>query len=153
MRVRPLQGERTWRPEAQPHRVGGTAAASAKRLHAEANESRSQHENRARALRRLRLTIALTLRAPVSLSDYAPPATLAAALVKPPSHRDPARFPVLAALFDVLEAAGWRLSDAAARLNVNTAAISRLLAEDDAVWRAAAERRVSHDLPSLHRDD
>ncbi len=122
-------------------------------LHAEANESRSQHENRARALRRLRLTIALTLRTPVSLTDYAPPASLVAALLKPPPRRDPARVLVLAALFDVLEAAGWRLSDAAARLSVNSAVLSRLLAADDAVWRAAAEKRASHDLAQLHRDD
>ena len=33
-------------------------------LTGEANESRSQHENRARALRRLRLALAVTLRAP-----------------------------------------------------------------------------------------
>src|SRR5438034_5862044 len=44
-----------------------------------ASESRSQHENRARALRRLRQAIALTQRGPID-EDAAPPAFLADAL-------------------------------------------------------------------------
>ena len=42
-------------------------------LTGEAVESRSQHENRARALRRLRGAIALHLRVPVDLEGYEPP--------------------------------------------------------------------------------
>ena len=118
-------------------------------LQSEANESRSQHENRARALRRLRQTIALTLRAPVSSTGYVPPAALAAALLKTPSPRDPSRLVALAELFDVLEASAWRITEAAARLGVSTAAVSRLLAADDDVWRAAAEQRARHRLPPL----
>jgi hypothetical protein len=121
-------------------------------LHAEANESRSQHENRARALRRLRQTIALSLRADVSPPDYTPSTALAAALLHPPSSRAPSRLPAFAELFDLLEVSRWRLSDAAQHLNVTTAALSRLLASDDDVWRASAEARARHGLPPLHGD-
>lgn len=114
-------------------------------IEAQANESRSQHENRARALRRLRMTAALTLRAPVALEGYAPPPELEAAR-RPRGDlslgpRD-ARFPAaIAALFDLLEARGWRLSDAAADLSVTTAALARFAARDPVVLRAANERR------------
>ena len=51
-------------------------------LEAQAFESRSQHENRTRALERLRRTIALRLRAPVALDAYEPPPPLAEALAR-----------------------------------------------------------------------
>jgi hypothetical protein len=118
-------------------------------LQSEANESRSQHENRARALRRLRLTVALTLRATLDVATYAPPDFLAHALVYPPGRRDMKLLPVVAALFDVLDACGWRLGDAAGLLGTNSTAITRLLMVDDRVWRAAAERRQALELPPL----
>lgn len=118
-------------------------------LHGEANESRSQHENRARALRRLRLAIALTLRASVDLEGYAPPPLLAAALRKPPGRRAPELLPALAELFDVLEACAWRIREAATTLGGASAAVSRLLLVDDDVWRAAAQRRQALGLAPL----
>ena len=122
-------------------------------LAAQATESRSQHENRARALRRLRRTIALRLRAPVALDGYAPPLPLAAA-VRPGrgillGRRD-ARFPAaVAALFDLLEAVEWRVSTAARRLGVSTAALGRFVAQDRPVLAAANERRRARGLPPL----
>lgn len=118
-------------------------------LEAQANESRSQHENRARALARLRLTIALTLRAPIDVASYTSPPSLLAALAHPPGRRDPARVTAIAALFDVLEAAGWQVGDAAKLLGTSSAAISRLLMVDDRVWRAAAQRRQAFGLAPL----
>ncbi|MYA19534.1 MAG: peptide chain release factor-like protein, partial [Chloroflexi bacterium] len=80
-------------------------------LSAEANESRSQHENRARALRRLRHAIALRLRTPVDVEGYAPAPELAAARTtqrRLALGRRDARYPAaLAALFDLLAASGW----------------------------------------------
>ena len=125
-------------------------------LTAEATESRSQHENRARALRRLRRTIALRLRTPVALDGYAPPPPLAEA-VRPGrgillGRRD-ARFPAaVAALFDLLEAVGWRVSEAARRLGISTAALGRFVALDRAVLAAANERRRALQLPPLRPD-
>ncbi|MSQ42521.1 MAG: peptide chain release factor-like protein, partial [Dehalococcoidia bacterium] len=111
-------------------------------LQGEAHESRSQHENRARALRRLRLTIACTRRAPVELATYAPSAALAAALaggrfVLP--LRDVRFAAAVAALFDLIEACSWRLSEAAPRLGLTTAALGRALARDETVFRAASD--------------
>ena len=127
------------------HRPSGVSA--------EANESRSQHENRARALRRLRRVIALRLREPLSLKGYTPAPELEAARIADGrllvGRRDERFLPMIAALFDVLEAAHWRLGDAARAARVSTAALGRLLAQDAAVWRAANERRRAHDLPAL----
>ncbi len=127
------------------HRPSGLAA--------EASESRSQHENRRRALTRLRRTLALRVRASVELQGYESPPELVA--VRTPDgrfavgRRDARFLPAVAALFDLLEALEWRLSDAARRSGVSTAAIGRLLAQDVAVWRAANERRHAHALPPL----
>lgn len=116
----------------------------------ESNESRSQHENRARALRRLRLAIAFALRAP------APADPVAGAAPRPGrggvTPRQPGYPAAVAALFDVLEACGWRLSEAAPLLGITTAAVSRSLAADDIVFRAANERRQALGLPALRAD-
>jgi hypothetical protein len=118
-------------------------------LQAEANESRSQHENRARALRRLRITAAVSLRAPLDVATYEPPDVLLRALDHPPGRRDVKLLPAIAALFDVLEACAWRVSEAAELLGTNSAAVTRLLMVDDRVWRAATERRQALELPPL----
>ena len=127
------------------HRPSGVSA--------EANESRSQHENRARALRRLRRAIALQLRAPVDLEGYMPPAEVEAVRVRDGrlsvGRRDARFLPAIAALFDVLEAAEWRVGDAARAAGVSTAALGRLLGQDQAVWRAANQRRRAHGLSAL----
>ncbi len=125
----------------------------------EANESRSQHENRAHALLRLRLEIAFRRRGPVTLGDGASgpplPAALSEALARgrfAMSLRN-ARFPAaIAAMFDVLEACGWRLAEAAPHLGLSTSGLSRALSTEDIVFRAANERRTALGLPALHAD-
>ena len=85
-------------------------------LSAEAVESRSQHENRARALRRLRLEIALQARRREPLEGDQPPEELAEALRVGKGRalnmgRRDARYPAtVAAVFDQLEAAGWEIA-------------------------------------------
>ena len=129
----------------------------------EANESRSQHENRARALRRLRLELAFMRRAPVAIDacapGAAPNATLTGALGEALSggrfamSARNAGFPAaIAALFDVLEACGWRLAAAAPHLGLSTSALSRALSTEDIVFRAANERRTALGLPTLRAD-
>ena len=125
----------------------------ASRLVAAASESRSQHENRARALHRLRQSIALSLRAPVTVEDYEPPAELAAALTTDRrlklGRRDARYLPAVAALLDVLEAVDWRLRDAASLLGVSTATIGRFLEQDRTMFRAANARRRALGLREL----
>lgn len=124
-------------------------------LESVAVESRSQHENRARALRRLRLTIALQAREPIdpaSLEAYVPSEAIAGrrrgqrieVATKNPVYPE-----VVAEVFDVIEAHGWRLSDAAPALGLSTAALGRFLEGDPAVFRAANERRAALGLGLL----
>lgn len=120
-------------------------------LSAEANEARSQHENRARALRRLRTALALQLRKPVDLARYEPPPLLVSAVARPHGRREAGRLEALALAFDLLEACGWRLGEAAKRLGVSSAALGRLLSADDEVWRAVAERRQALGMAALQR--
>jgi hypothetical protein len=110
-------------------------------LTGEANESRSQHENRARALARLRRAIALGAREPVELARYSPPAELTALPGLRVGRRDARFLPAIAACFDLLAAEEWRLGPTARRLGVSTAALGRLLGKDPAVWRATNEAR------------
>lgn len=116
-------------------------------------ESRSQHENRARALRRLRLEIALRTREPVSLdvfevSDLLRSRLRAGRVEVSTKHAD---FPWLAGeVFDLLEASGWRISEAAAAIGMSTAALGRFLEDDPVVFRAANERRAALGLGTLH---
>lgn len=118
-------------------------------LSVEATESRSQHENRTRALRRLRYAVALKLRAPVTVERYTAPAELAAAVGTGVGRRDARFLTAIAGLFDLLEAVDWQLRTAAQALGVSTAAVSRLLEQDSAVFRAANERRRALELRPL----
>ncbi len=119
---------------------------------AEADESRSQHENRARAARRLRLAIATEVREPIDLGAWEPPPALTL-LIRvgsgPAIRREPRYATAIAMVFDVLEASRWSLADAAARLGVSTAALGRFVAEEEAVFRAANTRRRARGLSPL----
>lgn len=123
-------------------------------LVAEAVESRSQHENRARALRRLRLEIALNSRAEID-EAAALPEELTEALrvgkgrVLSMGRRD-VRYPAtIAALFDFIDAVGWQLSTAAERLGISTSSLARFLEASPVVWRAAQEHRQALGMTAL----
>lgn len=123
-------------------------------LSAEAVESRSQHENRARALRRLRLEIAVSARTSVD-PEAAPPDELAEALRVGKGRsiamgRRDVRYPAtIAALFDILAANGWQVAEAARPLGVSTSALGRFLEADPVVWRAVQARRQAVGLAPL----
>jgi AraC-like DNA-binding protein len=123
-------------------------------LAVEAVESRSQHENRARALRRLRLEIALNARAEIDEAT-ALPEELAEALRAGKGRalsvgRRDVRYPaVIAALFDRIEAVGWQLSTAAEELGISISSLARFLESDPVVWRSAQERRQALGMTAL----
>jgi hypothetical protein len=111
-----------------------------------AEESRSQHENRARALRRLRKAFYLKLREELS------PAALAreALATRPDYHdardgagrlhlggKDPRFLPVAGLVLDVLQAVEARVSDAASALGVSTGNLIDFLETDPKVWEQA----------------
>ena len=148
--------------EVQRYRSGGPGGqhrnkvASAIRLRhrpsglvASAHESRLQQENLRRALRRLRIAIALAARVPLP-SDFAWPPT-----VQPQEGRLRIRegnpgFPEAAALvLDAVASAEGRLADAAALLGLTTSGLTRFLKEHPALWREVAHMRERWGLGKL----
>ncbi|MDA1010511.1 MAG: hypothetical protein O2888_03445, partial [Chloroflexi bacterium] len=97
--------------------------------------------------------IALRTREPVSLdvfevSDLLRSRLRAGRVEVSTKHAD---FPWLAGeVFDLLEASGWRISEAAAAIGMSTAALGRFLEDDPVVFRAANERRAALGLGTLH---
>ena len=114
-------------------------------------ESRSQHENRARALQRLRERLALELRGPVPASGYEPPAELRALFGDGarPGRRDPARLLGIRALLDLFVARECSVSETAADAGVSTGQLSRFLLADDALARTVNELRKARGLRPL----
>jgi len=119
----------------------------------QAVESRSQHENRARALRRLRLALALEVRGSIDVETYRPSATLIACAREhgklAVGLRDPRRPGVIAEVLDVLFACGGRLSIAARHLGVTTANLSAFIGADGKVKATVNQRRRQLDLNPL----
>ena len=115
-----------------------------------AEESRSQHENRARALRRMRQVLYLKLRDELPVAALAPE-TLAARPDYGPARdgdgrlhlgrKDPRFWPAVGVVLDVLLAVQGRVGDAAAALGVSTANLIDFLQLDDKVWEQANQMR------------
>jgi hypothetical protein len=115
-----------------------------------AEESRSQHENRARALRRMRQALYLKLRDELPVAALAPE-TLAARPDYGPARdgdgrlhlgrKDPRFWPAVGVVLDVLLAVQGRVGDAAAALGVSTANLIDFLQLDDKVWEQANQMR------------
>ncbi|HVV85077.1 MAG TPA: peptide chain release factor-like protein [Kofleriaceae bacterium] len=125
---------------------------------AHADDSRSQHENRGRALRRLRMNLALEVRAPVAGLDdpgWTPDAPLAglvaagAAAQGERTRQTPAFWLAAAHLLDLFVACGAEVAPTAARLGVGTAPLARLLTCDDALLRVVNQHRARRSLRPL----
>ena len=114
-------------------------------LSALAGESRSQHENKARALRRLRERIAFDLRERVELDDYqAPPALLALVSQDPIRKsekwlRSPEYLRAVGYFIDLYQAVGCSLPEAARRLAIAGARLERVARADDRLMRKLGE--------------
>lgn len=116
-----------------------------------ATERRSQHENKANALARLREAIAVGIRLP-------PPATI----VWPSSvhlqnerlrvnAKNPAFYQVLALVLDEVTARDGQVAAAAQRLHVSTSSLTRFLAEHPKAWAEANRIRHAAGLPPLRQ--
>jgi hypothetical protein len=123
-------------------------------LVAQSEESRSQHENKARALRRLRATFALELRESID-RDQPPPEALSRYREPGGRLRVSARnedfWPVMAVVLDALHAFGGELRRAAAWLGMSTGQLTPLLAGNDKVWAQANRIRQAAGLKSMSR--
>jgi hypothetical protein len=116
-----------------------------------AEESRSQHENKARALRRLRRALYLELRRPLTADDLVPEKLAADPEYGPARDgegrlhlgvKDPRFWPAAGVVLDVLAAVEGRLSDAAAALGTTTANLGDFLQSDDKVHEQANRLRA-----------
>jgi hypothetical protein len=118
-----------------------------------AAESRSQHENRVRALKRLRRALALRVRRPVA-GEGVPPAVQAGIDRNGRLRiglRDHRFLPAAAAVLDLLQAGEGSLGDAAERLGLTTGNLSSFLTADDDVLTEANRLRASFGLRPLRR--
>ncbi len=122
---------------------------------AHGDDSRSQHENKALAIKRLRMNLACQLRRPVDLEAEAP-AVVRECMFVPRGgpcegvrrldvgRKDFRFWRVAAYLLDLLDASDGQLSSAAARLGVTTSNFASLLRDDRHLFAAAQEIRKRH---------
>jgi len=116
-----------------------------------AEESRSQHENRARGLRRMRQALYLKIR-----EELPPEARTAEALAERPDYgsardgagrlrlgrKDPRYWPAVGVVLDVLQAVEARVGEAAEALGVSTGNLIDFLSGDDKVWEQVNHLRI-----------
>jgi hypothetical protein len=116
-----------------------------------AEESRSQHENKARALRRLRQALYLKLREPLAAEELAVERLAERADYGPARDgegrlhlgtRDARFWPAVGVVLDVLLATQARLSEAAAALGTSTANLGDFLRSDEKVHEQANQLRI-----------
>jgi len=119
-----------------------------------AEESRSQHENKAKALKRLRRALWLELREPPPGEDLAQhPAVVVARdrtgmlWVGP---KDPRYLPLAALLLDALDAHGARMAETAGCFGIGSAALADLLRADEDAWKEACRIRKANGLKALN---
>lgn len=105
-----------------------------------AEESRSQHENRSRALRRLRQALYLNVR------DELPPQALAATREGEGrlrlGRKDPRYWPTVGLVLDILQAVEARVGEAAEALGASTGLLIDFLHSDAKVWEQANRLRA-----------
>jgi peptide chain release factor-like protein len=104
-----------------------------------AEESRSQHENKARALRRLRRRLYLKLREPFAPRDDQLHTIVGLRLKI--GTKDERFWPTVGLMLDALAEHCGRVSDAAAAVGVTTGCLVDFLSSEDTVWQQANELR------------
>jgi hypothetical protein len=116
-----------------------------------AEESRSQHENKAKALRRLRQAFFLRLRESLAAEELTPQRLTARPEYEGArdrqgrlhlGRRDARFWPVAGLVLDVLQAVEARVSAAAVALGISTGNLIDFLQSDPKVWEQANEFRA-----------
>jgi len=119
-----------------------------------ATERRSQSENRARAIKRLRRALATEVRAEAVDRDTLPAeviALLESARWPNLSPKSQGFWRLAARVLDRLAADGARLSDSGRSLGVSTASLSKFLGRDAVLWQAACRIRSAAGLGPLRK--
>ena len=123
-----------------------------------AEESRSQHENRARALKRMKQALVLKLR-----EELAPEELTVDAIAQRPGYqgalsaagrlelgrKDPRFWPTIGVVLDVLQAVEARVSDAAELLGITTGNLIDFMRQEPKVWEQANQMRSRFGLKPL----
>jgi hypothetical protein len=121
-------------------------------LSGQSDDTRSQHQNKRSALRRLRQQLALKIRRPVKLEGYAPPQELQQ-LLSPGGEvigrKHPGYLPAIAALLDLFAALDCSVRDTARQLGIGTGALSRLLLADDKLAACVNNLRAAREMRPL----
>lgn len=124
-----------------------------------AEESRSQHENKARALRRLRQALYLKLRRLLTETElshlHAHPEIAAAknaAGRMQVGRKDPRFWPAVGSALDALDALQARVHDAAVALGISTGNLLTFLQVEPKVWEQANILRQRHGQKPLRAD-
>ncbi len=121
-------------------------------LSAIAMESRSQHQNRAKAIERLRLRLAAELRQPIDLTTFLPAQLLDGLLVHGRLRLSPRHdryLEIAGTLLDVLAACDGSVSVAADKLGLTTANLVDFLQRDEKLLDQANRLRIEHGLRKL----
>lgn len=121
------------------HRPTGIAVTAA--------DDRSQFVNKTRAIRRLRAAIALQLRTPVDLEQYALSELFADCMGRDGhlhiGKRDRRYWPIVSEVLDVLAACRTRVKDAAKQLGISTAALVKFIENDPKLWERVNQMRTA----------
>ncbi len=122
-------------------------------LVAQAYERRSQHENKAKALERLRQTIALEVREPLDVEPFEAPPELAIILPTARTGRvgpnNEPYWPGIALLLDMFVALECSVADTATALGLTAGALSRLLLDSPDVGAKVNELRKVRGMRAL----
>ncbi len=126
-----------------------------------ASERRSQHQNRASALARLRRSIALELRSELDLDMYHPPPPLQRVLPRSVASEVPRKERVgprhrefwtgVSPLLDLFDAVHGSTADCASLLGCSSNQLTKLFASEPHLWAAANAVRERYGLSLLRR--
>lgn len=116
-----------------------------------AGERRSQHENRASALRRLREALAVGIRCPLPAEANWPPGVQIREGRLRVSASHAAYWCVVALVLDALAASGGQPATAAGRLGVTASSLVRFVAAEPKAWVEANRIRAAAGLRPLRR--
>lgn len=116
-----------------------------------AGERRSQHENKANALHRLREAIAVGVRLPPPARIEWPPSVQLRTGQLKVGDKNAALWLVIALVLDEVAAHGGQVAAAAEHLGVTTSSLTRFLAEHPKAWTEAQRIRKDAGLAPLRR--
>jgi hypothetical protein len=119
-----------------------------------AGESRSLEENRLRAIRRLKLRLAVEVRHAIDPRGWEPPAWFAQVVQVgrlAVSHRNEHYARTAGLVLDLLDARKGSVGDVARLLGVSTSSIVKFLEAEPLLWTAADALRKSSGQPPLEK--